>query len=262
MNTSSNDMEETVETPSKRGRNRAVAAGLAIGLVGGGAAGLVFGVPGLTSAAGSAVVVQQVDPTVPDTTDGTTTPPADNQAPAEAPDGTHLREALQPLVDAGTITAAQADAVVTQLQSSRPDRGGFGEGRMGHRGGPGEFGHGPMGQMSAAVTDLLKLDAQTLMTELRGGKTLAEIATAQSVDPQKLIDTIVAEAKTRLDQAVTDGRIDQTKADEQLAELTTRITDMVNNGRPERGGPGDGPGQGPGDGPAGSPTDAPPTTTD
>ena len=32
-----------------------------------------------------------------------------------------MREALQPLVDDGTITAEQADAVVTQLKESLPE---------------------------------------------------------------------------------------------------------------------------------------------
>ena len=39
----------------------------------------------------------------------------------------------------------------------------------------------------------------------------------------------------RLDNAVENGRIDQAEADEKLAEAEARITDMVNNGRPERG---------------------------
>jgi len=84
------------------------------------------------------------------------------------------------------------------------------------------------------LTDLLGLDPQELMTQLRDGKTLAEIATEQNVDPQAVIDALVAEATTRLDQAVTDGRIDQAEADQKLADATTRITDMVNNGRPDR----------------------------
>ena len=39
----------------------------------------------------------------------------------------------------------------------------------------------------------------------------------------------------RVDNAVENGRIDQTEADEKLAEAEAKITDMVNNGRPERG---------------------------
>jgi polyhydroxyalkanoate synthesis regulator phasin len=148
--------------------------------------------------------------------------------------GTHLRESLQELVDAGTITADQADAVTAHLVENRPERGEFGEGHGpgGHRGGPGMFGRGVA---SEALTDLLGIDAEELHTQLHDGATLAEIAQAQGVEVQAVIDELVAEVTERIDNAVEDGRIDQAEADEKLAEAEARITDMVNNGRPERG---------------------------
>lgn len=203
--------------------------GLAGGLLAGTAAGLVFGVPGLTSATSDAVpaaLVQQTDE--PDaTTDEETV-----DAPAEM--GTRLRESLQELVDAGTITAEQADAVTSHLVENRPERGEFGEGRGpgGHHGGPGMFGRGVA---SEALTDLLGLEAQELRQQLRDGATLAEIATAQGVEVQAVIDELVGELEERVDNAVENGRIDQAEADEKLADAEARITDMVNNGRPDRG---------------------------
>jgi hypothetical protein len=256
MNNESNDMEVTPTTSgttSGSGRRRGVAIGLAGGLLAGTAAGLVFGVPGLSSAASDsspAAVVQQTDSTDPATSDPTAIPapadatpvPAEAPVPPDAPDdapemGTKLREELQPLVDDGTITAEQADAVTKQLVENRPDRGegGFG----GHRGGPGGpggmFGGRGVGVDSAALTDLLGLTADEIHTQLEDGKTLAEIATSQGVEVQAVVDTLVGELGTRLDEAVASGRIDQAKADEIEADATTKITDMVNNGRPERG---------------------------
>jgi polyhydroxyalkanoate synthesis regulator phasin len=148
--------------------------------------------------------------------------------------GTRLRETLEALVDDGTITAEQADAVTAHLVENRPERGEFrdGEGHGGHRGGPGMFGRGVA---SEALTDLLGIDGEELRTQLRDGATLAEIAQAQGVDVQAVIDELVAEVTERVDNAVEDGRIDQAEADEKLAEAEARITDMVNNGRPERG---------------------------
>ena len=222
------------------GKRRGVAIGVAGGLLAGSAAGLVFGVPGLTSAASSdvavqsAAVVQQVDDTDP-------TVPAEDPAgdPADAPEmGTRLRETLQPLVDDGTITAEQADAVTAQLVENRPERGegGFSDGRGpgGHRGGPGMF---AAGVGSEALTDLLGIDAQELRTQLRDGATLAEIATAQGVEVQAVVDELVAELDERLTNAVENGRIDQAEADQKLADAEVKITDMVNNGRPEHGAP-------------------------
>ena len=210
-------------TPS--GKRRGIAVGIAGGLLAGTAAGLVFGVPGLTSAASTDVAVSQaalVQQT--DETDTTT-----EDAPAEM--GTRLREALQELVDGGTITAEQADAVTTHLVENRPERGD-GEGHGGHRGGPGMFGRGVA---SEALTDLLGIDGEELRTQLRAGATLAEIAAEQGVEGQAVVDELVAEVTERVDNAVENGRIDQAEADEKLAEAEAKITDMVNNGRPERG---------------------------
>lgn len=225
---------ETI-TPKPGGR-RGLTIGLAGGLLAGTAAGLVFGVPGLSSASSDAAsapaaLVQQTDETDPN---------PDAVDPAEAPDapemGIQLREALQPLVDDGTITAAQADAVTTQLVENRPERGEFGEGRGpgGHRRGPGLFARGVA---SEALTDLLGIDAQELRTQLRDGATLAEIAQARGVEVQAVVDELVGELDERLTNAVENGRIDQAEADEKLADAEARITDMVNNGRPERDAP-------------------------
>lgn len=231
MNTSPD--ENSTAASRRFGMNRAVAAGLTLGVLGGTAAGLVFGVPGLTSAASSGVVaqpaavVQQTDETDP------AVPADEPDAPAEI--GSRLRESLQPLVDDGTITAEQADAVTVQLVENRAERGGsgqFDEGRGpgGHRGGPGMFARG-VG--SEALTDLLGLDAQELRQQVRDGATLAEIATAQGVEPQAVVDELVAEVSERLTNAVENGRLDQAEADQKLADATAKITDMVNNGRPD-----------------------------
>jgi len=227
MNTSHD--ENNVNPTGRSGLNRAVVAGLTLGVIGGTAAGLVFGVPGLTSAASSdtalqpAAIVQQVDDT---------DPPVDRPAEAPAEAGTRLRDTLQTLVDDGTITAEQADAVTARLVENRPergDRGGRGEGRD-EGGGPGTFGRGVA---SEALTDLLGLDAQELRQQLRDGATLAEIATAQGVDPRAVIDELVAELTERVDNAVENGRIDQAEADQKLADAEAKITDMVTNGRPD-----------------------------
>ncbi len=154
--------------------------------------------------------------------------------------GTRLRErrCSRSSTMARSLTE-QADAVTAQLVENRPergDRGEFGEGRGpgGHRVGPGMFARGVA---SEALTDLLGIDAQELRTQLRDGATLAEIAQAQGVEVQAVVDELVAELDERLTNAVENGRIDQAEADQKLADAEAKITDMVNNGRPERGAP-------------------------
>ena len=228
---------DTVLDPSGSSKSlrKGLTIGLAAGLLGGAAAGFAFGVPGLTSAA-SPNVVQQTEDTTP-ATDPTTDPAADPAPDVER--GTRLRESLQPLVDDGTITAEQADAVVTQLKESMPERG---EGRGGHFGRSGRGGF----PFDGEVLETLGIDIATLRDQLRAGSSLADIAAAQGVDVQVLIDTLVTEGSERIDEAVAAGRIDEAEAATRKADLETRVTEMVNktfDGSFGEGGPG---GRGPG----------------
>lgn len=229
--------EKQKNTGSKRG----VAVGLAAGLLGGTAAGLVFGVPGLTSAADDAStaagLVQQVDDTGTgndvDTDSGTDTGDVDRPTveQREQQMQERLREGLQELVDDGTINAAQADAVAGHLVENRPERDHDGRGpggRNGSRAG---------GVMSEAVTDLLGLTPAELHEQLRAGSTLGDIAEAQGVGTDALVAEIVGEVEERIALGVENGHFDQAEADERLAEIEDRVTDTVENGRPERGGP-------------------------
>jgi polyhydroxyalkanoate synthesis regulator phasin len=226
-NTTPNTSSGNSGSRSLRTRRNAV-IGATTGLIGGGLVGLMLTVPSLTSAASddepsSTVPVTSVVDSDTTSADTTGTPPVDDQAEP----GARLREVLQPLVDDGTISDEQADAVTAHLIANRPERGDHG------RGGPGGFGRrGFDGEVLAGV---LGIDTETLRVELRAGKTVAEIAAEQGVEVQTVIDALVAEADTRLDQAVQNGRLTEEEAADKLIEITERITDRVNNGRPDRG---------------------------
>lgn len=190
-------------------------AGLTAGLIGGGAAGAVLGTSGI-SGAQPAVQVQQEDETI----EGTEGAPTQGERPEP---GQHLADALAPLVEDGTITQAQADAVTAAVEEARPERGHRGPGK-GIKGGE-------------AAADALGITTHELREALRDGATIADVAALQGVDVQAVIDAMVAEAEERIAQAVADERLTQEEADEKLAELTEKITDVVNNGRPEGEGP-------------------------
>jgi polyhydroxyalkanoate synthesis regulator phasin len=215
-------------------KQRATALGLTAGLLGGGAAGLLLGVPALTSAAGDgvAVVAQQDDTTDDTTTDDTTTDDTtsdtatddttSDEATADHEPGERIRAALQDLVDAGTITTEQADAVAAHLAEQLPARGG-------HRGGrPG--GHGAFD--GEVVAGLLGITPEALRDALRDGSSISELAEANGVEIQTVIDALVAEAREHVQLAVTAGRLTQAEADEKLADITERITEMVDRSRP------------------------------
>jgi hypothetical protein len=222
-------MNDTTESTSSKRPSRlkamVVAGGLTAGLLGGGIAGLTLGTTAVSGAQD----------------DTTTTAPAQPPAGQQGrPDPTQrIQDVLAPLVAAGTIDQAQADAVTQALVAARPERG-EGPGRGGH----GRGDHGPVRKSLAAASTALGMTEQELATQLRDGRTIAQVAQERGVDVQVVIDALVAEFKAHLDEEVASGEHTREEADQKLAKATERITDMVNNGRPEGGrGPG-GRGQG------------------
>ena len=144
------------------------------------------------------------------------------EAEQAAPErGERISEALQVLVDDGTLTEAQRDAVVETLQNARPDRGEFRE-RLGPRG-------------AGEIAEILGLEGSEMREALRNGSSIAELAEAQGIDSADVVDAIVARAEERLDTAVENGRIDDTQAAEMLTQAAERAEDLV-NGEIEFGG--------------------------
>lgn len=183
-------------------KHRAAAIGLTVGLLAGGTAGVALGVPALSGA------------------QETTTPSSEE---TDRPDrGQHLRDALQPLVDEGTITQAQGDAVIAALEAARP------------AGGPGMGRHGPGPGLDAAAT-ALGMSQDELRAALQEGQSLAEIAQGRGIDPQVVIDAVLADLQAHLAEEVASGEHTQEEADAKLAEATGRITAMVNGEMPAHG---------------------------
>ncbi len=209
-------------------RKSIAAMSLSATLLGGGAVGAVVFAPHLVGAA-------QTDTSTTDTTattGATGTTPSTDAKPSRTD---RLNEVLQPLVDDGTITAAQRDAVVAALDAAAP----VGDGHRGP-GGPGGPGLGFGGRVALdAVAKAIGIDEATLRTELQGS-TIAAVAANHGVDVQTVIDALVADADTRIDQAVTDGKLTQSEADTIKSQLTDKITTAVNRELPDRpfGGPG------------------------
>lgn len=194
-------------------KKSAVAAALTAGLIGGGAAGVILGTAGISGA--------QEGTTTTTTTVAPDTRSDEGTRPARPDPSARLGEVLTPLVEDGTITQAQADAVTAKLVEAGPGRGDHGR-----------RGEGPGWDAAAQA---LGLSTDELMTALRDGQTLAEIAEAKGVDQQVVIDALVAARSTHLDERVAAGEITQEQADSRLAEATERITDRIENGGPERG---------------------------
>ena len=112
---------------------------------------------------------------------------------------------------------------------------------------------GPGGPGAQAIADYLGLTTAELRTQLTGGKTLAQVATAQGKTVSGLEAAIVADATTHLDADVAAGTITAAQEASRLADLKAHVDDMVNSTGPPAGGHG---GPGAGGGPGGGPFDA------
>ena len=206
--------------------------GLAIGLVAGAGAGLIIELSGNAGALSGAPAA--VSAAIGDSTTGTTGTDATTGTDSTTrPDPTtKLQAVLQPLIDDGTITQAQADKVIAALIAARP--------LGGHDGGPFGGHRGPGGRIGASldvVATTLGITADEVRTALQGGQSLADLAVSKGKTAQDVIDAIVAEATTKINAAVAAGDITQAEADQHLADLTTRVTEFVNS-TPPFGGPG------------------------
>jgi hypothetical protein len=92
------------------------------------------------------------------------------------------------------------------------------------------------------AAETIGIEPGKLMEALRSGSTIADVATANGIDPQAVIDALVAEATARIDQAVADGKIDAGRAAEMKANLAGHLTNLVNGAFKGHGPMGSGPG--------------------
>ena len=214
-------------------KKKVVLAGITAGLLASAGAAYAMDSNEAIPATSSRVVLANavsVSATDDDTTDDSTS--TDRAAEHE----TRLRETLQALVDDGTLTEAQLDSVVEALGAAGPMGGGGG--------------HGMRGAGLSTVAEILGLTEDEVRTAIEGGQTLAELADANGSSADELIDALVADLQTHLDEEVTEGDLTQDEADAKLADATERITEFVNNTQEAgpaggMGGPG-GHGHGPG----------------
>ncbi len=99
-----------------------------------------------------------------------------------------------------------------------------------------------------AVAKALNLTPTQLFEQLHSGKTLQEIAQAQGVEWQKVIDAMnagrIQAMKDWIAQAVADGKITQAQADWMLEGIEKGYMPMARGGFGKFGGPGRGHGRG------------------
>jgi polyhydroxyalkanoate synthesis regulator phasin len=129
-----------------------------------------------------------------------------------------IASVLSGLVTKGTITQAQADAVIAALEA---DRAAMDADR-------------PLAKDRAAIDALvastLGIDSATIKSRLKAGETLAAIAGSKKA---ALIDALVAEESKRIDAAVTAGKLTADQATARKSGLVAHVTTEVESVRPK-----------------------------
>lgn len=195
------------------------------------------------SAAGSqtalASFVQQASPTPAQGTSGSSRMETYLQDLAKnlGIDETKLKDALkqtsldqvQADLAAGKITQAQADQMTQAIQNGNGPLFGFGG-----RGGPGgpRNGAGPIGpgmrQDDAALAQFLGIDQATLEQAEQSGQSLAAIASAHGKSATDLKTFLTTQEQTRLNTAVSSGKITQQQADTMLQQFNRTLDARIN----------------------------------
>ncbi len=129
-----------------------------------------------------------------------------------------LSSLLSGLVAKGTITQAQADAIV----KAQSDVKTAGKAAM----------ETNRAAVDAVVTATLGITADAIKARLKAGESLATIAGAKK---DTLIAAITAEINRQIDAAVVAGKLTAAQAAERKAKTVENVTKRVNNLRPPHG---------------------------
>jgi len=134
---------------------------------------------------------------------------------------------VQAVIDA---LVADAQEGLTERITALVNRAGPPDGGGPRAGGPG---HGPRrpGHHLAVAAEAIGVPPAELAGALRDGQSIAEVARAEGVEVQTVIDALVAQARERLAEQVAAGHLTQAEADEKAADLVERVTELVNRTR-------------------------------
>ncbi len=123
---------------------------------------------------------------------------------------------LLTIVGVLAILAAALPAGAAFAQGPSDDHPPLGLGR-------GNWG-GPDNSLVAVAAKVLGMEQTALAAELNTGKTIADVAEAKGVALDKIVTAFVQPHVDWLNQAVKDGKLTQTQADQYIATMKVNIT--------------------------------------
>ena len=129
-----------------------------------------------------------------------------------------ILEALDPLLEDGTLTPDQADAVVGELapllaRARYQDRT--------------EQVVKQLTRLAAETAEVLGISPDDLADQLESGITLAEMAVANGSSGDQLVHAVTDHIGAHLAVQVTAGKLDQARADEIVARTAVTLGDLV-----------------------------------
>ena len=163
------------------------------------AATIIAGALGATTA-----VVAAVNPLATAGAQTSTPAPAESERP--------IASVLAGLVADGTITQQQADVVAARLAEFRRE----------HR----PWRYAVRDSLSVAASTI-GIDVRDLVKELRSGQSIAADAQDHGVSERAVVDAIVGDLSTQIDQAVAAGKLTAERADTIKSRLPDRVQHFV-----------------------------------
>ena len=112
--------------------------------------------------------------------------------------------------------------------------GSGGSGATGGAAQQGRRGHGARLALQTAATTI-GVSPQDLIGQIRGGKTVAVVATEHGVDPTSVVNAVVTALTQQIDQAAAQGKIDATRAEQAKQKLPNRANRFVNETKWKKG---------------------------
>ena len=190
---------------------RCTSLSLTAALVAGGAAGLALGI---TRIAGASTQEPAASAPV-----GTASSAAAAPTTAAAPTSTvaELETSEVETSEVETSDVESSEVETSDDDTTDGDRHGDGDGDHG----------GPGGEVDAAAT-ALGITPDEMFTALDSGQTIAALAQAKGIDPQTVIDAVVAAVTAREQAEVAAGDHTQAEVDAKLADIATQVAAMVN----------------------------------
>jgi hypothetical protein len=129
----------------------------------------------------------------------------------------------------GDITAERAQQARDRINSGEVGRFGIGFGR----GRGGEARGGGLGASHEEIAQFLNVTADQLRSELNGAS-LAQVAQNHGSSRAQLIQFLTTQAQQDIAAAVQAGRLTQQQAEQRLADIQSRIEQMVDRVRESR----------------------------